>query len=82
MFSDILFLYLTSSSLMPSADPRRIDAKNRSQKSLKTHFSHVMCFGTFDIFHPGHHYYLSEASSLADRMTVVIARNHRVLSGK
>ncbi len=41
-----------------------------------------MCFGTFDIFHPGHEHYLSEASKFADRMTVVIARDHRVFSGK
>jgi FAD synthetase len=41
-----------------------------------------MTFGTFDIFHPGHQYYLSEAKNLADHMTVVIARDHRVFSGK
>ncbi len=82
MFSDTLFIYLTSLPLMSSADRDILDAKNRSKNPLKTHFSHVMCFGTFDIFHPGHHYYLSEASSLADRMTVVIARDQRVLSGK
>ena len=41
-----------------------------------------MCFGTFDIFHPGHEYYLSEASKLASNMTIVIARDHRVFSGK
>ena len=82
MFSDTFFLYLTSLSLMSSAEQYPIDAKNRSNNPPKTHFSHVMCFGTFDIFHPGHHYYLSEASSLADRMTVVIARDSRVLSGK
>ncbi len=41
-----------------------------------------MCFGTFDIFHPGHEYYLSEAQKLADTMTIVIARDHRVSAGK
>lgn len=41
-----------------------------------------MCFGTFDIFHPGHEFYLSEAAKLADQMTIVIARDHRVFSGK
>ena len=41
-----------------------------------------MCFGTFDIFHPGHEYYLSQASKLADELIVVIARDHRVISGK
>lgn len=37
-----------------------------------------MCFGTFDIFHPGHVYYLSEAEKLAPDMTIVIARDTRV----
>ncbi len=41
-----------------------------------------MCFGTFDTFHPGHEYYLSESAKLAERMTIVIARDHRVFSGK
>ena len=41
-----------------------------------------MCFGTFDIFHPGHEHYLREAEKMADLMTVVIARDHRVFSGK
>lgn len=42
----------------------------------------MMCFGTFDIFHPGHEYYLSHASELASELIVVIARDHRVISGK
>lgn len=45
-------------------------------------FDHVMCFGTFDILHPWHRYYLSSASWLAREMTIVIARDSRVLSGK
>ncbi len=45
-------------------------------------FDHVMCFGTFDIFHPGHIFYLSEAAKYASQMTVVIARDHRVFAGK
>lgn len=45
-------------------------------------YKHVMCFGTFDIFHPGHEYYLSESEKLAEKMTIVIARDHRVFSGK
>lgn len=67
---------------MSSAEQSPIDAKNRSKKSLKNHFSRVMCFGTFDIFHPGHEFYLGEAAKLADMMTVVIARDHRVFAGK
>lgn len=41
-----------------------------------------MTFGTFDLFHPGHRYYLNESSKLADSLIVVIARDHRVFSGK
>ena len=107
MFSDILFLYLTSFSLMSSADPHYLDAKNRSKNTTNARHSelaknpefigngsfvsqddryrkhsHVMCFGTFDIFHPGHQYYLSQAQELAEKMSVVIARDHRVFSGK
>ncbi len=59
-----------------------LDAKNSIKNTHKNHFHHVMCFGTFDIFHPGHVFYLSEAQKLADTMTIVIARDHRVFSGK
>lgn len=45
-------------------------AKNRRKK--------VMAFGTFDLFHPGHQYYLSEASKSGDELIVVIARDLRV----
>ena len=71
---------------MSFTESSHLDAKNRiiSQKkswNMKS-YRHVMCFGTFDIFHPGHEYYLSEASEHAETMTVVIARDHRVFSGK
>ena len=35
----------------------------------------VMCAGTFDIIHPGHLYYLSEAKKFGDRLVVVVARD-------
>lgn len=35
----------------------------------------VMCAGTFDIIHPGHLYYLSEAKKHGDRLIVVVARD-------
>ena len=41
-----------------------------------------MTFGTFDLFHPGHIYYLSEAEKLADQLIVIIARDVRVAHGK
>lgn len=33
----------------------------------------VMTFGTFDMFHPGHRYYLSEARKYGDILIVVVA---------
>lgn len=41
-----------------------------------------MTFGTFDIFHPGHEYYLSQASRLGDTLITVIARDTTVLKIK
>jgi len=34
-----------------------------------------MCAGTFDVIHPGHLYYLSEAKKYGDRLIVVVARD-------
>ena len=34
-----------------------------------------MCAGTFDIIHPGHLFYLSEAKKYGDKLIVVIARD-------
>ncbi len=78
--------YLTIIELMsfPPAEHQRaktdreIPSPSWSEKTV----DHVMCFGTFDIFHPGHSYYLSEAQKYAKKMTVIIARDHRVFSGK
>ena len=35
----------------------------------------VMCAGTFDIIHPGHLYFLSEAKKLGYKLIVVVARD-------
>lgn len=35
----------------------------------------VMCTGTFDIIHPGHLYYFSEAKKYGDKLVVVVARD-------
>lgn len=35
----------------------------------------VMCFGTFDILHPGHLFYLKEAKKHGDHLIVVVARD-------
>jgi cytidyltransferase-like protein len=38
----------------------------------------VMTFGTFDRFHPGHEYYLTEAKKLWDTLITVVARDNTV----
>ncbi len=37
----------------------------------------VMCFGTFDIIHPGHVWFLTEVSHLGDELFVVVSRDER-----
>lgn len=39
----------------------------------------VITFGTFDIVHPGHSYYLSEAKKLWDTLVTIIATDANVL---
>ena len=43
----------------------------------------VMCSGTFDIIHPGHLYYFSEAKKYGDELVVVVARdqNSKIFKG-
>ena len=38
----------------------------------------VLAFGTFDIFHPGHDFFLKEAKKLGDCLNVVVARDATV----
>ncbi len=42
----------------------------------------VMAFGTFDLLHSGHSYYLEAARKLGDELVVVVARNKNVLALK
>ncbi|RJQ17131.1 FAD synthase [Candidatus Woesearchaeota archaeon] len=42
----------------------------------------VMAFGTFDVLHPGHSYFLREAKKLGDMLIVVIALDETVLKVK
>ncbi|MBL7055068.1 FAD synthase [Candidatus Woesearchaeota archaeon] len=35
----------------------------------------VMCFGSFDVLHPGHLYYLREAKKYGKKLIVVIAKD-------
>lgn len=44
------------------------------QKHL-INFSQVICFGTFDILHPGHFYFLKQAKTMGKNLTVVVARD-------
>lgn len=38
----------------------------------------VLAFGTFDVFHKGHEYFLREAKTYGDRLVVIVARDGNV----
>lgn len=38
----------------------------------------VLCCGTFDLLHPGHHSFLKQAATLGDELCVVVARDDNV----
>lgn len=38
----------------------------------------VLAFGTFDLFHPGHEFFLRTASTYGDRLIVIVARDTNV----
>ncbi len=38
----------------------------------------VLVFGTFDVFHKGHEYFLKESKKYGDKLLVVIARDETV----
>lgn len=38
----------------------------------------VLAFGTYDVFHKGHEFFLREAKSYGDRLVVVVARDSNV----
>ena len=42
----------------------------------------VLCFGTFDHFHPGHEYVLKEARKCGDHLTVLVSRDSTVERAK
>ncbi len=42
----------------------------------------VMAFGSFDVVHEGHRFYLSEAKKLGDRLIVVVARDQTIAKVK
>ncbi len=45
---------------------------------MKKTMKKVMCFGTFDILHEGHRFYLTESKKLGDYLVVVVARDGTV----
>ena len=42
----------------------------------------VMTFGSFDVVHPWHIYYLSEAKKYGDQMITIVARNTTIVKFK
>ena len=42
----------------------------------------VIVFGTFDIFHPGHEYFLKKSKRFGEELTVVVARDKTVYEVK
>lgn len=46
------------------------------------HMRKVVVFGTFDILHPGHLYFLEQAKKRGDYLIVVITRDERVVLEK
>ncbi len=42
----------------------------------------VMCFGSFDILHPGHIYFLKQAKKLGDTLVVVVALDSTIKAVK
>ena len=47
------------------------------QKKLK-----VLAFGTFDLLHEGHEFYLREAKKLGNKLAVIVARDLNVWRAK
>ncbi len=35
----------------------------------------VMCFGSFDVLHPGHLFFLRESKKMGDKLFVVVAKD-------
>lgn len=54
-------------------------AGRRPVAALKKRPRTVLATGVFDILHPGHLYYLTEAKKLGDRLVVVVARDETAM---
>lgn len=53
------------------------DHNTRTHRQIKKD-KIVMAFGTFDYFHAGHEFYLTQAKSHGDKLIVVVARDKTV----
>ena len=57
--------------------------REKNMQKWKTKiFKTGMVFGTFDLLHAGHAFYICEAKKHCENLVVVVARDARVLSGK
>ncbi len=61
------------------ADRARAGRRKRAGASGPKRPVTVLATGVFDILHPGHLYYLSEARKLGDRLVVVVARDETAM---
>lgn len=50
----------------------------RSKRPAMPKKGRVLAFGTFDLLHPGHLFYLSEAKKLGRELVVIVARDKNV----
>lgn len=42
----------------------------------------ILCFGSFDVVHPGHLYYLRKSKEYGDELIVVVARDKNIIKIK
>lgn len=54
----------------------------KKSRNAKQNNVRVLAFGTFDILHPGHLFYLNAAKKLGNELVVVIARDVNVFKSK
>ncbi|MDD3645888.1 MAG: riboflavin kinase [Candidatus Gracilibacteria bacterium] len=57
------------------------ELKNQIQKDVdfaKSNTDYIVTFGTFDIVHPGHEFYLNNAKKYGDKLITIIARDGNV----
>ena len=51
-------------------------------KAMNTKKKQVMCFGSFDLFHKGHEYFLKESLKIADHLIIIVARSENIKKNK